>query len=123
MNKSQGQELISNHDELVDCVSVWRFRLHLVPRMPRFPIMEMYDRTILNCSSLELSLRLLLEHRHHLPSVDRYEGWGRQTLRQKDFTVATHRSRSNQHGTMPEVPNTDYTIVTCTHPKQTPSTA
>jgi len=51
--------------------------------------MEMYDRTILNCSSLELSLRLLVEHRHHLPCVDRYEGWGRQSLRQRISQMQT----------------------------------
>jgi len=51
--------------------------------------MEMYDRTILNCVSLELSLRLLVEHRHHLPGVDRYEGWGRQALRQRIAQMQT----------------------------------
>ena len=57
--------------------------------MSRVPIIEMYDRTILNCSSLELSLRLLVEHRHHLPGVDRYEGWGRQALRQRISEMQT----------------------------------
>jgi hypothetical protein len=51
--------------------------------------MEMYNRTILNCSSLELSLRLLVEHRHHLPGVDLYEGWGRQSVRQKISQMQT----------------------------------
>jgi hypothetical protein len=46
----------------------------------------MYDRTILNFSFLELSLRLLLEHGHHLPGVDRYEGWGRQKISQMQNT-------------------------------------
>lgn len=48
---------------------------------------------------------------------------GKTGLKTEDFTDANHRSRSNQHGTIPEPPNTDYTIVTCTHPKQIPSTA
>jgi len=48
---------------------------------------------------------------------------GERDLKTEDFTDANHRSRSNQHGTIPEPPNTDYAIVTCTHPKQTPSTA